>query len=194
VSSANSQIDQNWRSLGREQRSLCPNCAKPMHRRSGQYGFWGCSGYRDGCKTNLPDVDGKPGERASRPAARLRRNRPTSPEVQERIATRREIQRGRSQGQRLRLWSCSNRSSNSTFKTALMALRFSLDRPDEKESEDGKAARQDQAARARQVRAAARRNRRFNVLSPYNYENWMAKKRPRGQTWGSRFRRKMVKA
>jgi DNA topoisomerase-3 len=46
----------------------CPACGKPMRRIDGAKGFfWGCTGYREGCKTTLPDVDGKPG--AARPPA-----------------------------------------------------------------------------------------------------------------------------
>ncbi|MFM8330128.1 MAG: type I DNA topoisomerase [Candidatus Methylumidiphilus sp.] len=40
----------------------CPACGKPMRRIHGVNGwFWGCSGYREGCRQTLPDVDGKPG-------------------------------------------------------------------------------------------------------------------------------------
>lgn len=40
----------------------CPTCAKPMRRIKGPRGFfWGCSGYDQGCKTTLPDENGKPG-------------------------------------------------------------------------------------------------------------------------------------
>ena len=35
---------------------LCPNCSKAMRRIKGSKSyFWGCSGYRDGCKTSLED-------------------------------------------------------------------------------------------------------------------------------------------
>jgi DNA topoisomerase III len=41
----------------------CPSCGKSMRRIKGKTGyFWGCSGYQDGCRTTLPDNDGKPGE------------------------------------------------------------------------------------------------------------------------------------
>ena len=47
---------------------VCPTCGKPMRRIGGTKGFfWGCTAYREGCKTTLPDVDGKPG--AARQAA-----------------------------------------------------------------------------------------------------------------------------
>jgi len=40
----------------------CQACGKPMRRIEGTKGFfWGCTAYREGCKTTLPDVDGKPG-------------------------------------------------------------------------------------------------------------------------------------
>ncbi|MDH7793543.1 hypothetical protein [Ochrobactrum sp. AN78] len=40
----------------------CPTCSKALRRIKGSNGFfWGCSD-RD-CKTTLPDVNGKPGER-----------------------------------------------------------------------------------------------------------------------------------
>jgi len=40
----------------------CPTCGKPMRRIDGPNGFfWGCMAYREGCKSTLPDVDGKPG-------------------------------------------------------------------------------------------------------------------------------------
>jgi DNA topoisomerase-1 len=39
----------------------CPACGKPMYRRKGQYGFWwGCSGFKDGCKHVMDDQGGKP--------------------------------------------------------------------------------------------------------------------------------------
>lgn len=42
----------------------CPICGKPMRRITGAKGpFWGCTGYADGCRMTLPDVDGKPGQR-----------------------------------------------------------------------------------------------------------------------------------
>ncbi len=42
----------------------CPSCGKPMRRITGAKGpFWGCTGYADGCRTTLPDADGKPGQR-----------------------------------------------------------------------------------------------------------------------------------
>ncbi len=41
----------------------CPTCGKPMRRIEGSKGpFWGCTGYRDGCKTTLPDEEGTPGK------------------------------------------------------------------------------------------------------------------------------------
>lgn len=41
----------------------CPECAKPLRRRSGKNGyFWGCSGYPE-CAVTMPDDGGKPGER-----------------------------------------------------------------------------------------------------------------------------------
>ena len=41
--------------------SPCPSCGKPMYRRKGQYGFfWGCSGFKDGCKVIMKDSKGKP--------------------------------------------------------------------------------------------------------------------------------------
>jgi DNA topoisomerase-1 len=47
----------------------CPDCGKPMKRRTGPRGaFWGCSDYPT-CTATLPDVDGAPGERVARPAA-----------------------------------------------------------------------------------------------------------------------------
>jgi DNA topoisomerase-3 len=46
----------------------CPSCEKPMRRIKGSKGFfWGCTGFKEGCKSTLPDVDGKPGE-ARKPA------------------------------------------------------------------------------------------------------------------------------
>jgi len=45
----------------------CPECGKALRRMKGASGFfWGCSAYPD-CKTTLPDVKGKPGERKARP-------------------------------------------------------------------------------------------------------------------------------
>lgn len=46
----------------------CPECAKPLSRRNGQYGhYWSCTGYPD-CSVRLPDDDGKPGEKKAPPA------------------------------------------------------------------------------------------------------------------------------
>ena len=44
---------------------LCPECNAGMVRIEGKYGaFWGCSNFSgdDGCKTKLPDENGKPGK------------------------------------------------------------------------------------------------------------------------------------
>jgi len=39
----------------------CPSCGKPLVRRHGQYGYWwGCSGFKDGCKVTMNDQAGKP--------------------------------------------------------------------------------------------------------------------------------------
>jgi DNA topoisomerase-3 len=42
----------------------CPTCGKPMRRIAKvdepKRFFWGCTAYREGCKTTLSDVDGKP--------------------------------------------------------------------------------------------------------------------------------------
>ncbi|MCG7556065.1 DNA topoisomerase 3 [Pseudoalteromonas sp. Of11M-6] len=48
----------------------CPQCKKPLRRLKGKNGaFWGCSGYEDGCKTALPDVNGQPQQRSVHTAA-----------------------------------------------------------------------------------------------------------------------------
>ncbi|MGI9212886.1 MAG: type I DNA topoisomerase [Methylococcaceae bacterium] len=42
----------------------CPSCDRPMRRIKGSKGwFWGCSGFREGCTTTLPDLNGRPGKR-----------------------------------------------------------------------------------------------------------------------------------
>lgn len=39
----------------------CPTCGKPMRRINGaRGGFWGCTGYSEGCRTTLQDKDGEP--------------------------------------------------------------------------------------------------------------------------------------
>lgn len=42
----------------------CPTCGKPLvHRKKegkGGYDFWGCSGFKDGCKQSFPNAAGKP--------------------------------------------------------------------------------------------------------------------------------------
>jgi DNA topoisomerase-1 len=42
----------------------CPECGKDLIRRfkkgRGGYDFWGCSGFRDGCKTSFPNQNGVP--------------------------------------------------------------------------------------------------------------------------------------
>jgi DNA topoisomerase-1 len=39
----------------------CPECGKPLRRVKGANGFfWGCSGFREGCKVSMDDVKGKP--------------------------------------------------------------------------------------------------------------------------------------
>ncbi len=45
----------------------CPQCGRPLHRipkkePKGEY-FWGCAGYKEGCKYSVPDDHGKPGKR-----------------------------------------------------------------------------------------------------------------------------------
>lgn len=50
----------------KEETVKCPGCGKPMHRRIGKkngkpYDFWGCSGYKDGCRVTLQSrPDGSP--------------------------------------------------------------------------------------------------------------------------------------
>jgi DNA topoisomerase-1 len=49
----------------------CPECGRPMYRRKGEHGYWwGCSGYKDGCKHTMDDRHGKPVPRgtAGKPA------------------------------------------------------------------------------------------------------------------------------
>lgn len=98
----------------------CPNCGKPMHRRTGQYGaFWGCSGYRDGCKTSLPDVDGQPGERAPRPtAAASPAPVHVCPKCQSPLRRWAKTKAEDPKKKGYDFWGCTNRSTcNSTFKT-----------------------------------------------------------------------------
>jgi DNA topoisomerase-1 len=39
----------------------CPQCGKPLRRINGKNGwFWGCSGFKEGCKLTLPDRAGEP--------------------------------------------------------------------------------------------------------------------------------------
>ncbi|HAN9276618.1 TPA: type I DNA topoisomerase [Escherichia coli] len=46
----------------------CPECNKDLVRRKGKKGFfWSCSGFPE-CRTALPDVKGKPGEKKAPPA------------------------------------------------------------------------------------------------------------------------------
>ena len=41
----------------------CPKCSRKMYRIQGKTSFfWGCSGFKEGCKTMLPDNNGKPGK------------------------------------------------------------------------------------------------------------------------------------
>jgi len=47
---------------------VCPSCGKPLAHRvkegAGGYNFWGCSGYKEGCKKsfknagNAPNIEG----------------------------------------------------------------------------------------------------------------------------------------
>jgi DNA topoisomerase-1 len=47
----------------------CPECGRPMRRIKGRNGwFWGCSGFREGCRITLPDERGTPGARNARQA------------------------------------------------------------------------------------------------------------------------------
>lgn len=41
----------------------CPDCGKPLsfHRKGNKGPWWGCSGYKEGCKVTLSDDKGKPG-------------------------------------------------------------------------------------------------------------------------------------
>jgi DNA topoisomerase-1 len=46
----------------------CPQCGKPMRRIKGRKGwFWGCSGFKEGCKFSLDDRAGHPVARSPRP-------------------------------------------------------------------------------------------------------------------------------
>lgn len=55
-------IVRNMPDQGSSEEVPCPACGKPMRRIKGSKGhFWGCSAYREGCKSTLPDHDGKPG-------------------------------------------------------------------------------------------------------------------------------------
>lgn len=55
----------------------CPNCKKPLTRRTGSRGpFWGCSGYPD-CKTILNDKNGAPEEPSSKPDAKKSESKKT---------------------------------------------------------------------------------------------------------------------
>lgn len=42
----------------------CPSCGKPLLRRTKKgkegYDFWGCAGFKDGCRTSFPNKRGKP--------------------------------------------------------------------------------------------------------------------------------------
>lgn len=52
-------------------RVTCPACGAPMRRIKGSRGyFWGCSAFREGCRTTLPDADGVPVARDATTAAR----------------------------------------------------------------------------------------------------------------------------
>lgn len=58
----------------------CPQCGKPMRRIKGPKGFfWGCVGYAEGCKTTLPDDNGKPGTRQTSNAPAKPQNQPAGP-------------------------------------------------------------------------------------------------------------------
>lgn len=46
----------------------CPECGKALRRVKGPTGyFWGCTGYRDGCKVSMDDDKGQPVPRANHP-------------------------------------------------------------------------------------------------------------------------------
>jgi DNA topoisomerase I len=50
---------------------ICPDCGRSMHRipRKDKSGyFFGCEGYKEGCKTTLTDNNGKPAAKASAPS------------------------------------------------------------------------------------------------------------------------------
>lgn len=58
----------------------CSACGAPMRRLKGKTGFfWGCSAYQNGCRNTMNDVDGKPVERAQRPAAQATSDDPGFP-------------------------------------------------------------------------------------------------------------------
>ncbi|RYZ91442.1 MAG: type I DNA topoisomerase [Proteobacteria bacterium] len=47
--------------------SPCPDCGKPMLRRKGERGYWwGCSGFKDGCKNTMDDEKGNPVKRSTK--------------------------------------------------------------------------------------------------------------------------------
>ena len=46
----------------------CPECGKPLRRMKGSKGFfWGCTGYKDGCKASFSDKAGRPVLAAKKP-------------------------------------------------------------------------------------------------------------------------------
>lgn len=46
---------------------LCPECERDLKRIKGNNGiFWGCTGFKDGCKYNVPDNKGKPGKKEAK--------------------------------------------------------------------------------------------------------------------------------
>lgn len=52
----------------------CPSCGKSLLRRTKKgkegYDFWGCSGFKDGCKVSFPNKRGKPDFNAEKGGAR----------------------------------------------------------------------------------------------------------------------------
>ena len=69
VGQAHSQLESEIAKLGPGQVWPCPECEKPMRRRTSAHGvFWGCTGYPE-CKTTRPDDDGKPGEKPEQVAS-----------------------------------------------------------------------------------------------------------------------------
>lgn len=125
VAAADARLTGELTQLGPETTFPCPSCGRPLRLRNGKSGpFWGCSGYFEPepnqCKATFPDDDGKPGEKAPRPAAAASpASSHTCPKCNSALRRWTKSKEDDPKGRGYDFWSCTNRGKcNATFNPA----------------------------------------------------------------------------